>query len=317
MDWHEGTIDWGLWAFRGIILLAGAAIGSFLAAAAWRLPRDRSLLAPSRCVQCGTRIPVAALLPVVGWLVARGRCHACGSRVSPHYAVVELVTAVLTLLVFEIHGPTHYVMATLVGYLAEDVGSPAGLLRHEYLWNVAVSAWLLYTGVVLSLIDFEFRILPDVITLPGIVIGFLMAWADPNRGWVFSSVGILSGAGALWLIAFTYRALRGRDGMGLGDVKYLGMIGAVLGWSGVLWTMMMASLFGSVVGLVLGFVSSRLGAPESNPAPGQPAGGPAVALSKPVSALQLAIPFGPFLALGAFVYSLFERYFLVFLGGGL
>jgi leader peptidase (prepilin peptidase)/N-methyltransferase len=157
----------------------------------------------------------------------------------------------------------------------------------------------LYTGVVLSLIDWEFRILPDVITLPGILIGFLVSWGDPSRGWLFSLAGVLSGAGSLWLIAVAYRSLRGRDGMGLGDVKYLGMIGAVLGWSGVLWTMMMASLVGSVAGLAFG-LWSRMRSNESG--------------GTPTAALQVAIPFGPFLAAAAFAYSLFSDYFLGFLG---
>ena len=308
------AVDWGLQAFRLILLAVGAAMGSFLAAAAWRLPRDRSLLTPSSCVSCSTRIPSSALIPVFGWFLARGRCASCGARVSPHYALVEAIAAVLTLVVFEVHGPTHYVLADLSSLIVGEGSGPLGSLRHGYIWNLCVSLWLLYTGVLLSLIDFEFRILPDVITLPGMALGVLLSWADPGRGWISSLAGIVSGAGSLWLIAVVYRKFRGRDGMGFGDVKYLGMIGAVLGWTGVLWTMMLASIVGSVVGVVVGFVAMR--ANDRSGSGDEEDLLPGALDTEPRSALQVAIPFGPFLAAGAFVYSLFDQVFIDLMMGG-
>jgi leader peptidase (prepilin peptidase)/N-methyltransferase len=292
--------DPGLFAFRVVILLLGAAVGSFLAAAAWRLPREKSLFEPSRCVSCGTKIPYYALAPVLGWFFTRGRCGACGAKVSLRYPLVEALTGILTLVAFEVHGPSSYVFAHLAGMLGHPGLGPIGYLRHDYIWGLSITLWLLYTGVLLSLIDLEFRILPDVVTLPGTLVGLLVAWSDPDRGWFFSVVGIASGAGSLWLIASGYRWLRGRDGMGMGDVKYIGMIGAVLGWSGVLWTMLLASVLGSIVGIGIGLAATLWGKGTESGSHSQ-------------SALSVAIPFGPFLALGAIVYSLFDKELISFM----
>jgi leader peptidase (prepilin peptidase)/N-methyltransferase len=309
------SFDLGLLLFRIVVLLLGASIGSFLAAAAWRIPRGVSLLTPSSCPSCKATLPWYGLVPIVGVLLVGSKCTNCGERVSWHYAITELLCAVLTLLTFEIHGGSAHIFATtlaLGGWSGET--SPIGSLKYQFVGGLFVSLWLLYTGLLLSLIDLEFRILPDVVTYPGIVLGLLISLVHPEGSFIKGAVGVVAGAGSLWLIATIYRRLRNRDGLGFGDVKYLAMIGAVLGWSGVLWTLMTASIVGSVVGLAAGlavFVRSRVASSAAR-------SGSDSAVETPApeslgSALTVAIPFGPFLAAGAFVYSLFEKYFLDFM----
>lgn len=309
------SFDLGLLLFRVVVLLLGASIGSFLAAAAWRIPRDVSLFTPSACPSCQAVLPWYGLIPIVGVLLVGSKCSRCGAPVSWHYALTELLCAVLTLLTFEVHGGSAHIFATVLalgGWNGEL--SPIGSLKYQFVGGLGISLWLLYTGILLSLIDLEFRILPDVVTYPGIIVGLLISFVQPDGGFVKGAIGVVAGAGSLWLIATVYRRLRHRDGLGFGDVKYLAMIGAVLGWSGVLWTLMTASIVGSVVGVAAGLVvffrqrGSLSEAGDAAEAAETRGAGDGLG-----SALAVAIPFGPFLAAGAFVYSLFEQHFLDFM----
>jgi leader peptidase (prepilin peptidase)/N-methyltransferase len=149
-----------------------------------------------------------------------------------------------------------------------------------------ISLWLLYTGIPLTLIDLKYRILPDVITLPGTLIGFFISCLNPEMGWLESLVGILVGSGGLFLISKLYQVFRKREGMGLGDVKYLGFIGAVLGWQGALFTLFIASILGSLFGIAIGIINKK--------------------------GLSTTIPFGPFLACAALTVSLYSKEILLF-----
>jgi leader peptidase (prepilin peptidase)/N-methyltransferase len=190
-------------AFLVVVAIFGLAVGSFLNVCIYRLPRGESLLWPgSRCPRCATPLRWYHNLPVLSWLVLRGRCAHCRAPISARYPLVELVTAV-----------TWVVIAWLT--------PPDWLLPSRLVLGTAL--------IVLFMIDLEHQILPNVITLPGIVIGFLFSLVAPP-GPIDSLLGILIGGGVLYAIAWGYYALRKEEGMGMGDVKMLAMIGAFLGW---------------------------------------------------------------------------------------
>lgn len=236
-----------------VALTAGLAlcVGSFLNVCIYRLPRGGSLLAPpSRCTKCGKRLAWFDNIPLVSWLVLRARCRQCGEPISVQYPSVELVTALLAVLV---------VLVT-----------PPGLLLASRLVFTALL-------IVLFVIDLELQLLPNNITLPGIAAGFLFSFIVPP-GPMASFAGILLGAGVLYGIAAAYYFLRREEGMGMGDVKMLAMIGAFLGWRAVLLTLVLSSFAGAVVGLAL--------------------------MSSKREGLKYALPFGTFLALAAFVAML-------------
>jgi len=226
--------------------IMGAVIGSFLNVCIYRLPRRESIVRPpSACPQCGRRLSWLENIPLISYLFLGGRCRGCRARISLRYPVVELVTALTFAAAWLAYGPTPLLVSRLVFACAL---------------------------IVLFAIDLEHHLLPNVITLSGIVVGLAFSLLT-EPGWTSAVVGILIGGGILFLIAEAYFRIRHEEGLGMGDVKMLAMIGAFLGWKLTLVTLMMASLAGSVVG-VLVLVSGRGG-------------------------MKYALPFGTFLALGA------------------
>ncbi|MEY2986871.1 MAG: hypothetical protein RJB13_392, partial [Pseudomonadota bacterium] len=162
----------------------------------------------------------------------------------------------------------------------------SGGLKYELMVDFLSRLFLFYTAVPLTLIDLRFRILPDVITLGTLPLALLLGSADSSLGWQGSLTGALVGSGLLYFVAKTYELLRGKEGLGFGDVKYMALIGAVLGWQGVLIVLGLASILGSIVGIVFG-LTQRTG-------------------------LQTALPFGPFLAAAALIVCLWHPYILEF-----
>ena len=230
-----------------LVVIFGLAVGSFLNVCIYRLPLRQSILWPSsRCPGCQTPLRWYHNLPVVSYIALRGRCHTCHAPISPMYPLVESATAVLFLGAFFTFGPS--------------------LLVPRLLFVCAM--------LVLFVIDLRHRILPNGITLPGIVAGFLFSLFLPP-GWLDSLIGIVAGSGVLLLIAETYSRIRGEEGLGMGDVKMLAMIGAFLGWKLMLVTLVLSSFLGSIVGLGM------------------------IALGK--GNMKYALPFGTFLAVGAIV----------------
>ncbi|MEW6320919.1 MAG: prepilin peptidase [Acidobacteriota bacterium] len=224
----------------------GLSIGSFLNVVIHRLPRGQSLVRPgSRCPGCGRSLRWYDNVPVVSFLVLAGRCRQCGARISWRYPAVEIVTALLFVAVVLLTPPGPLLAARLV-----------------------LSAAL----VALFAIDLEHQILPNAITLPGIGIGFAFSLLGPP-GWQSSLIGIVAGGAIPYGIAAAYLALRGQEGLGMGDVKMLAMLGAFLGWQAMLLTLVLASFTGAVVGVALMATRGR--------------------------GLQYALPFGTFLAVGA------------------
>jgi leader peptidase (prepilin peptidase)/N-methyltransferase len=190
---------------------------------AHRIPRGESIVFPgSHCPACGAPIAPWDNIPVVSWILLRGRCRVCRAPIALRYPMLEVANGALWVL----------------------------LVRHARSWpEFAAGAFLCSACLALLAIDAEFQILPDKITLTGIGVGLALSLLTGNFFSALLGAGV--GAGGLFLLAFAYERIAGREGMGLGDVKMLGMIGAFLGASGVLVTVLLASLAGSVVGLLL------------------------------------------------------------------
>jgi len=204
--------------------LFGLLIGSFLNVCIYRLPRDLSIVWPaSRCTTCGRELSWYENIPVFSYLALRARCRSCGERISPMYPVIEIVTALI-----------------FAGALAWYGLTPLFAVRLVFACAM----------LVLFVIDLQHQILPNEITLPGIILG-LVASVFLEPGFRDALIGAVAGAGILWLIAWTYERLRHQEGLGFGDVKMLGMIGAFLGWPSMLLTLVIASFLGSAVGVSL------------------------------------------------------------------
>lgn len=236
--------------FLSSAFILGAVIGSFLNVCIYRIPAGRSIVSPpSACPYCGHRIRWFQNVPILSYIVLGGKCASCRTGISLRYPVVEALTGSLFALVLYYFG---FSAATLVYWL------------------------LLAALVVIAFIDLDHQIIPDVISLPGIVIGFIGSFFVPWLSWLDSFLGIVVGGGILLAIAWLYEKMAKREGMGGGDIKLLGMLGAFLGWKAVLPIIFIASLVGSLIGV------------------------PLMLLQK--GDTKLAIPFGPFLAFSATVY---------------
>ncbi len=237
-------------------LFFGAIVGSFLNVVILRLPnKEESIVFPaSHCPQCHTDLHWYENIPVLSYLALRGKCHHFKKHISLQYPVVELC------------------MALLSTALVQQFG-----LSFETAGYFIFSAALL----VIIWIDIHHQIIPDVISLPGIGIGFLFSFINPGVSWQSSLIGILAGGGILYSIALLYFFWRKVDGMGGGDIKLLAMIGAFLGWQSLPFVIFASSLSGSIVGL-LAMIKQKKGG-------------------------QTRIPFGPFLSLAALGYLLYQK----------
>jgi leader peptidase (prepilin peptidase)/N-methyltransferase len=233
-------------ALIALAALFGALIGSFLNVCIYRLPIGRSVAWPaSACTSCQRLLSWYENVPIVSWVVLKGRCRTCRAPISSRYPLVELLTSVMCAGAMWYYGPTV-------------------LFVSRFVFGCAL--------IVLFAIDLEHQLLPNVITLPGIVIGFAFSLMT-GPGWLSSLIGIAVGGGILFAIAEAYYRVRKEEGLGMGDVKMLAMIGAFLGWPATLMTLMMGSIAGSVVGVLL--IALRRGD------------------------MRYALPFGTFLAMGA------------------
>ena len=239
-----------VWLEPLTITLLGLCIGSFLNVCAYRLPLGQSVVHPrSRCTSCGRSLSWFDNLPVFSWVALGGKCRTCKEPVSWMYPAVEVVTAVVFVITYVTYGLT---------------------------WLSLVRVIFGCAMIVLFVTDLQHKILPNVITVPGIVIGFACSVFLPP-GWFSSLIGLLVGGGFLLAIAESYYRLRGQEGLGMGDVKLLAMIGAFLGWKLVLLTLVFASFTGSLVGGLM-IASGRGG-------------------------MKYALPFGTFLTVGAVLAS--------------
>ncbi len=237
------------------VFIIGALLGSFANVLIYRLPRSESVVRPgSRCPECGNAIAWYDNIPIVSYLVLKGRCRSCRQGISWRYPAVEAVNALLYLGI---------------------------VLRMGIGPRTAVLALFATALLVVTFIDLDHRIIPNVISFPGMAAGVVLSLIPGHPEPVDSIIGLLVGGGFLYAVAAVYFFLTKREGMGMGDVKLLGMIGAFLGWQALPVTVLFAALTGSVIGLI------------------------AMKIHK--EGTTYAVPFGPFLSLGAMAHVFFGR----------
>ena len=229
----------------------GLCVGSFLNVCIYRLPLDKSIADPPRsmCPACNHSIRFYDNIPVLSYLWLKGRCRHCQAPISLRYPMVEIMTGLI---------------ATAI------------VLKFGFNLKALVYFIFCATLVVVTFIDIDHRIIPNRITLPGIPIGLVASLALPDLPFIDALLGLLLGGGSLWLVAWSYHLATGREGMGGGDIKLLAMIGTIVGWQGVLFTIFVGSAVGMLVGM-------------------------AEMLAKGKN-MKFAVPFGPFLAIGALTY---------------
>ncbi len=235
--------------------LFGALIGSFLNVCIYRLPRRESIVWPgSHCPRCSHSIAWYDNIPILSYFILAGRCRHCTERIPFRYPLVEILNA--------------------SGYV--------GLIWFFGPSWVAVAYGLLYSALlVVAGTDLSHKIIPNVVTFPGIIVGLVCATIVLPLGFLGGMLGVLVGGGILWLLAWASPYLFGKEGMGGGDIKLLAMIGAFLGWKPALMTIMVGSFLGSLVGLTL--------------------------VATQVIKREDYIPFGPFLVCGALVALFFGQ----------
>jgi leader peptidase (prepilin peptidase)/N-methyltransferase len=232
----------------------GLALGSFLNVCVYRIPLKKSIVRPpSSCPRCGAEIRCYDNIPVISYLLLLGRCRHCRAPISPRYPLVELITGLLSVALFVQFG-----------------------LSPKMIFLLLFTAAL----IAIAFIDLQHKIIPDVISLPGILFGLGFSFF-PTAGIspVDSLIGVVGGGGFLFLVGAVFEKVTGREGMGGGDVKLLAMIGAWMGWKALPFIILISSLSGAILGGVFVAVSRQ--------------------------GVRSRIPFGPFLALGALVVLFF------------
>ena len=264
-----------------IFALFGLVIGSFLNVCIYRIPRDESIVLPSsHCPLCGAKIRPFDNVPVLSYLLLRGRCRSCRASISLQYPLVELLS-----------GIAFFSCAAVWGV------DPPAFLNCVFLSVI----------IILVFIDYQHQILPDVLTIPGAVAGMLLSpfqshvfFMDrvslgiatlllpgnplPAINWTGSIFGALLGGGILYFVAALYKAVRKQQGLGMGDIKMMAMVGAFMGWRLALLTIFAGSFIGSLAGIFLIAFRGR--------------------------SLQTKLAFGTFLGIGAALSLFFGPSFL-------
>lgn len=257
--------------FSILLFILGALLGSFGNVVIYRLPLGENIAWPgSHCMSCKTPVAWYNNVPIFAWFWLRGKCAKCKTPFSFRYPFVEFLVATLFAVAGYQLGPSYFLIEALI---------------------------FIFMLVVVSFIDLDHMILPDKFTLSGIVIGLIGAAINPEREFMPALFGVLAGGGFLWSVAYLYYALRGREGMGGGDIKLLAWIGAILGWQAIPITILLSSVIGSVVGLILasrtkGRAQDQASESEEHENEGH--------------GMTLAIPFGPYLAGAALAFLLLD-----------
>ena len=244
-------------------LLFGAVVGSFLNVVIARLPAENeSIVFPaSRCPKCLKPITWYDNIPILSFLLLKGKCRNCGAAISWQYPLVEVIMALLSL-----------------------------ALLFKFGFTSALPIYFVFSAALLAIIfiDFYHKIIPDSISLPGIVIGFGCSFINPAVTWQQSGLGLLIGGGVLYTVAAGYYLFTKREGMGGGDIKLLAMIGAFLGWQSLPFVVFCSSVLGALVGIG--------------------------AMARQKKGGKTMIPYGPFLSIAALLYMFYRElinYYLV------
>ncbi len=245
-----------------IFVLFGMAWGSFLNVVIYRLPRQLSLISPpSSCPQCNKRVAPYDNIPVVSYILLRGKCRYCGNGIPISYLMVEILTPLSFLLLYNQYD----------------------LSLHFFTSCIFASAM-----IVLGFIDFYHQIIPDIITFPGLALALVYTFFRSDLTLAEAVMGAVAGSGFLLLVYGAYYLLRNQEGLGVGDMTMMLLIGAYLGWKLVFFTLILASLMGSLAGIYFLLFKKK--------------------------DLQYALPFGTFLAPAAFIaliwgYKIIKWYF--------
>lgn len=239
--------------FALMFFVLGSVIGSFLNVVIYRWPREESVVTPrSKCPSCSVPIPAHFNVPIFSWVFLKGLSACCKTKISVRYPLVEFLTGTLFVLTYALFGLSFQTL--------------------EYCIFVAMAVPCVF-------IDLEHYLLPDVLTIPGMILGLAGSFLSDTRTFIGSLMGLLIGGGVFWFISWFYEKYRHKEGMGFGDVKLIAWLGALGGISSVLFVTLVSSLLGTAVGL---FLISFKGGDRNT-----------------------ALPFGPFLLFAAFLYFYF------------
>lgn len=232
-----------------LIFILGLIVGSFSNVCIYRIPRNESIIYPaSHCPKCHSKIKPVDNIPLLSYILLKGRCRNCKSKISIQYPIVEFLTGLIYLIVYLIYG-----------------------LSIQSLIYIILSSAL----VIIAFIDLNEQIVPDVISLPGIVIGFIISFLVPYISFINSALGVLVGGGIILIIGLAGSVVFKKEAMGGGDVKLAAMIGAFLGWRYIMISLFLGFFLGALAGIIL--IMSKIKSRED------------------------AIPFGPFIVLGSFI----------------
>jgi leader peptidase (prepilin peptidase)/N-methyltransferase len=232
-----------------LIFILGLVVGSFSNVCIYRIPRNESIIYPaSHCPKCCSNILPKDNIPLLSYILLKGRCRHCKSKISIQYPIVEFLSGLIYLIIVLVYG-----------------------LSIQTLIYILLSSAL----IIIAFIDFNEQIVPDVISLPGIVVGFLLSFFVPYISWINSALGVLVGGGIILIIGLTGSLIFKKEAMGGGDVKLAAMIGAFLGWRAIIISLFLGFFLGALAGIIL--------------------------IMTKIKKREDAIPFGPFIVLGSFI----------------
>ncbi len=238
-----------------MVIVFGLVVGSFLNVVIHRLPLEKSIVKPpSHCPSCEKTVRWYYNIPLLGYLLLRGKCAECGMKIHWRYPLVEFLTAVLFYLGFR---------------------DSLDIAQFRIWFFISI-------GIAIAFIDLDHRIIPDELSIGGWVIGLLTAYWDFRNGFTHLMIASFVGFGFFFFFALLYEKISGRVGLGGGDIKFMGTIGAFLGLGGVWSSLVISSIIGALVGVVVG------------------------KLQKSDEILKTSIPYGPFLVAGAFIELFYE-----------
>jgi leader peptidase (prepilin peptidase)/N-methyltransferase len=246
-----------------LIFVLGLVVGSFSNVCIYRIPRNESVIYPaSHCPKCRSKIKPVDNIPLLSYILLKGRCRNCGSKISIQYPVVEFLTGLIYLIIYLIYG-----------------------LSIQSLVYIILSSAL----IIIAFIDLQEQIIPDIISLPGIVVGLILSFLVPYISFINSALGALIGGGIILIIAWVGSIIFKKEAMGGGDVKLTAMIGAFLGWRYTMISLFLGFFLGALIGIIL--------------------------IMTKIKKREDAIPFGPFIAMGSIITFLCgEKILLWYLG---
>ncbi|WDP85779.1 MAG: prepilin peptidase [Desulfobacter sp.] len=239
-----------------VLFVFGSCMGSFANVCISRIPKSLSVVWPkSFCHHCKTPVKCHENIPILSYLFLGGKCRHCGAKIGMVSLLVEIISGAAALLIFSYHGI-----------------SLAGLFLFIFFELL----------LMISCIDMAHKIIPNILSLPGILLFFGVSFLPWGIGWQDAFLGIMAGGGLLYLIALIYSKIRKTRGMGGGDLKLLAMVGAFTGWQGVMFTLFLSSFLGTLTGLGILLTNQNLN-------------------------MKTSLPFGPFISFAAVVYLLFKE----------